>query len=272
MADALPKFDAPPVVETVISVQFPPIANFSSPMAGWFWKNYVSKLDGEWNRVQEAPPIPDQFELFGIDTGWALPSLQLITGQLPGRTQIVRSDEERMIQVQNSRVILNWKRGTGQYPSYTVLLPEFDAVFAQFMAFSRDAGFDEVVPNQWEITYVNHLPRGELWSSFDDLENIFRDITPPKTIPLLSQTDTVNGNWRYIIGDNLGRLYASLTHVRLPPENDEALRLQFVARGSLASNAAAEMRKCFDLGHEVIVRTFAALTTPSAHKQWKRTQ
>lgn len=271
MADPLPRFDAPPVVETVLSLQFPPLADYCSPMAGWFWKSYVSKLGGDWSKIQEVQTIADQFELFGSDAGWATPGFQFITGQVPGRTQIVRADEERMIQIQNSRVILNWKRVAGEYPSYAVLLPEFDAVVAQFANFARDAGFGEIVPNQWEITYVNHLLRGEMWESFGDLKEIFNDIFPPEVLPTLS-ADTLNNSWRYTLGENLGRLHINLAHARLPPENNETLRLQFVARGPVQSNEAAQIHKCFDLGHETIVRAFTALTTPSAHKHWKRTQ
>ena len=37
------KFGAPPVVETALSVQFNPLAGFTTAHAGWFWKDYVEK-------------------------------------------------------------------------------------------------------------------------------------------------------------------------------------------------------------------------------------
>src|SRR5579872_6141104 len=83
MADTLPKFDAPPVVETLISVQFNPLPNFTAAMTGWFWKSYLDDAGlGKWTKTQEAPPLQDQFEQFGPDGGWAIQGLQFLAGTL----------------------------------------------------------------------------------------------------------------------------------------------------------------------------------------------
>ena len=37
--EPLPKFDSPPVIETVLGVQFTPLANFTGALAGSFWKS-----------------------------------------------------------------------------------------------------------------------------------------------------------------------------------------------------------------------------------------
>ncbi|OLB29539.1 MAG: hypothetical protein DMG41_37135 [Acidobacteria bacterium] len=46
-----PKFDAPPVVETVLSVQFSSLPGFATAHAGWFWKEYLEKL------TEDVPPL-----------------------------------------------------------------------------------------------------------------------------------------------------------------------------------------------------------------------
>ena len=60
------KFDAPPVVETALSVQFNTLAGLTAAHAGWFWKEYVEKFgDGpsnDWKQATEAPRIPDLTE------------------------------------------------------------------------------------------------------------------------------------------------------------------------------------------------------------------
>jgi len=61
MPEGLPEFGAPPVTETVLSAQFARLPNFSSEMAGWFWKQYLSS---EWAKAKDAPRIEDQFERF----------------------------------------------------------------------------------------------------------------------------------------------------------------------------------------------------------------
>jgi len=271
MADPLPKFDAPPVLETVIGVQFVPLPNFTGAMAGWFWKSYLSKFGGEWTKTNDVIPLQDQFEQFGPGTGWIPPGIHLATTEAT-RTQLVRSDEERMVQIQFSRFILNWKRGKNQYPSYDNLLSEFLELFEQFCLFARDAGYGPLGLNQWEMTYVNYLERGELWNNFDDLRKIFKDILIPKSVFPVEFADSINANWRYLLSDNAGRLHVTLNHIKTAPENKEVLRLQFVARGPLTQPDMKSLSNSLNLGHEAIVRTFAAITTSDAQKFWKRTQ
>ncbi len=68
-----------------------------------------------------------------------------------------------MIQVQNGRLHLNWL-GRGQYPRYATIRPEFDQALAAFTAFVADEDLGEIRANQREITYVNQIPKGPLWS------------------------------------------------------------------------------------------------------------
>lgn len=64
----LPRFDAPPVIETVLSLQFEPLKNYSNAHAGWYWKNY---LDTQWVEIQEVARVQDKLERFSDDRKWA---------------------------------------------------------------------------------------------------------------------------------------------------------------------------------------------------------
>jgi uncharacterized protein (TIGR04255 family) len=268
MAEPLPKFDAPPLVETLLSVQFEQLPNFTSAFAGWFWKAYLTDLPGPWLKTADAPRIPDQFERFGQDT-WQMATIQLGIGQ---RAQFIRADEERMIQVQDSRVVLNWKKNpTGTYPSYGVLLPEFKSLLELFCRFVRDAGFGELKLNLWEMVYVNSIPKGELWRTQNDMDQVFSDIHMPRIPGYLASGEFLNATWRYALPDQRGRLYLTLLNAQTPLDTVDGLRLQLLARGAINPNDC-ELDKYFDLGHETIVRTFGAITTPQAHKFWRRTQ
>ena len=177
-----------------------------------------------------------------------------------------------MIQIQSSRLILNWRRVAGNYPSYGVLLPEFLTLLSDFSEFAKDVGCDALSLNQWELTYVNDIEKGELWSSFDDLRGVFSGHLVPKPVAPVKLCDTLNENWRYIIGENVGRLHVGLHHVKTQPAQKEALRLQLIARGPLSSSNPDRLKQSFDLGHEAIVRTFAGITSRPAHEFWRRTQ
>src|ERR1035441_8360636 len=113
-----PKYDKPPLVETVLCAQFGQLAKFRTAHAGCFWKPY---LDDSWTTIQAAPRIDDSFERFGDERkgGPHGGSFRIFTTVEPQRTQIISADKTRMIQVQDSRFIYNWKKGDNfNYPSY----------------------------------------------------------------------------------------------------------------------------------------------------------
>src|SRR2546422_1208062 len=146
MPKGRPKFDRPPVVETALSVQFAPLAQYTGAHAGWFWKEYLDKLgepSKEWSQVVEAPKLPDQFERFGAEDVWVPPSVKLFPGMQSPRTLIIRSDGERMIQIQDSRFILNWKKQSDDYPSYDALVPEFRTLLHTFESFAAEGRSEE---------------------------------------------------------------------------------------------------------------------------------
>jgi uncharacterized protein (TIGR04255 family) len=271
MSNGLPQYDAPPVIETVLSAQFGRLPSFTLAHAGWFWKNY---LDESWVSVAEAARLDDVFERFGDERVWTQHAFQLVPiGTDSHRLQILRNDQERMIQVQNSRFIQNWRKREGRYPSYRKLLPEFEGHFARYQAFVKDAGLGEVDLNQWEVIYVNMIPKGELWNSPRDWQKIFPWLAAPSVDRGHRLDSFGNAEWQFVVGSELGRLFVSLNHVKLGPSKDgqEAIKLQLTARGPVQPEKRLDLKSGFDTAHEVIVRSFTSMTSDAAHKHWKRT-
>jgi len=266
MTDPLPKYDAPPVIETVLCAQFARLANFTGAVAGWFWKG---RLGSDWTKTKTAVRLEDQFERFGEERRPELPGIRFYSGDQPDRTQIIRSDEERMIQIQDSRFILNWRRGTGGYPSYEKLLPEFRGSFQKFSGFAAEADLGEIQVNQWEVAYVNTLDKGEMWESPADWPTILPGLYTPLTWGT-GPIETHNGEWKFVIGKDRGRLYVSLKHGRTSMDGPDTLFLQLTARGPVDAERDQTLEDGLNIGHEVIVRSFTAMTSPEAHKHWKR--
>src|SRR5262245_55135596 len=106
----LPDYISPPVVETVLGVQFARLPGFTNAHLGAFWKS----LDAtEWPTVSDAPPLQPQFERFSEAAKWAR-GLQLQLTPIPaGRVQIKNRAGDRMIQVQNGRLHFNWLGDAG---------------------------------------------------------------------------------------------------------------------------------------------------------------
>jgi len=101
-----PDYVDPPVVETILGVQFDPLASWRNAHLGVFWKTLNTD---DWPNVSDAPPLQPQFERFAESARWAMFGAQLTLTQDPSaRLQIKNKAGDRMIQLQNSRLHFNW--------------------------------------------------------------------------------------------------------------------------------------------------------------------
>jgi uncharacterized protein (TIGR04255 family) len=268
MPTTLPQYDAPPVVEVVLSTQFAPIPGFTAAHAGRFW----ATLDGqEWTSAEEAPQIDDAFERFGAERVWASPGLRLIPGGQPARIRIINKDDDHMLQVQPTRFVFNWRRRVGQYPTFSALLPEFLEAFEQFRTHCLSVGIEPLILNQWEVIYVNHIPRDDLWKTPRDWVTIIPCASFPTTGLEGHEPESFASKWDIVIDEVRGRLHVDLRFVRLGDgQGEEALKLQLLARGPIKDERGFDLESGLNLGHETIVRSFDAMTTPTAHRAWKK--
>ncbi|HZK81215.1 MAG TPA: TIGR04255 family protein [Humisphaera sp.] len=270
--DVLPIFATPPVAEAILSVQFDRLTDFSAAHAGWFWKDY---LPHAWSNatVKTAPYLEDQREKFGSDRVWIPPFGAIIRPHAePDRTQIARLDADRMIQLQSTRFIYNWRKGNGPYPTFKIIRDEFWPLFRDFCKFSDEASLGKIQPNQWEVTYVNFIPKGDLWDTPSDWKRILPGLwTPPVAGSIRIDLEDCGGEWRFAIEGSRGRLHANLKLARVNPEGPDILALQLTARGP-ASPADSELsiEVGFDIGHRAIVGSFAAMTSDEAQRYWGR--
>jgi len=127
MARLYAEFAKPPLIETVVGVQFAQLSGLTSAHAGWFWKNW---LDSSWEKIAETIPVPDQFERFETV---ALAAQRLTFDPLAkptSRVQISQKNDARMIQIQPTRFHYNWNRVGGEYPRYKKVREQFNLQLA----------------------------------------------------------------------------------------------------------------------------------------------
>lgn len=265
--DGLPKFDSPPVVETVLSAQFNRLPKFSAALVGWFWKAYLGE---EWKDATDVPRIEDQFEKFTEDALWPVQTFSFASVQVyEPRVQITSADGSRMIQVQDSRFILNWrKQGDAPYPSYAEIVTEFRTHFESFRIFVDETMHTSPDLNQWEITYVNQIPRGQVWTSVSDWSRILPQFNPP-SLPIPAMMESRGGDWRFVLGENLGRLYVSVRHGKTKGA-DEFIGVTLTARGPVDTNGELDLKDGLDFGHVAITKAFVGITSEEAQRTWKR--
>jgi uncharacterized protein (TIGR04255 family) len=267
----LPDYDNPPVVEMVVGVQFERLRGFKTAHLGAFWKT----LDGgEWPSVVDVPPLSRQFERFGEAGRWRKGIELRLTQDPTFRVQIKNKQGDRMIQVQNGRFHLNWLgEGGGKYPKYEKVRAEFESYVRRFIAFVKAENVGEFRANQWEVTYLNHIPKGTVWNTPSDW-SFFQPLDRTQSLPGLIQSEGFDGEWHYVIPPERGRLHVQWQHgIKSGAEEHEIIVLTFTARGPLAEDGdQSAILQGLDLGHEVIVRSFGSLMSDRANKFWKRKQ
>ncbi len=262
-------FRHPPVVETVLGIQFKRLPNLTNGHLGAFW----GTLRPDWPTVADAPPLDDQEEWFGGRIPWG--GLRLKLSQDPSvRLQIRSQQQDRMIQVQNCRLDYNWLRQDGgEYPRYCVVKPEFDRVLASFQGFLEGQGLGPLAAKQWEITYVNHLPRGTVWDSPADWGKVFRSLPGPVGPVEGLVLEALGGTWHFEITPRRGRLHVEIQHgFSGSPEGPEILVMKLTARGPVPESVTPQqgIDAGLNLGHDRIVSAFRELTSPEAQAYWNR--
>ncbi len=266
--DALPSFDRPPVIETVLGVQFDPIPKLTNAHLGAFWMT----LGDEWPHVADAPKLDRVEERFGAEQAWgALIGLKL-TQDPSSRVQIRNKDEDRMIQVQNGRLHYNWLGlHGGPYPRYKNVRPAFDKIWDQFKQFLESRSLDAPKPNQWEVTYVNSMPKGTVWKDPLDWGKLLPGLGGPAISPNGVALESFGGEWHFEIPPQRGRLHVKVHPGKQGgPDGDEILRMDLTARGPVSENGGgASLDAGLELGHRTIVNAFVDLTSRDAHDYWR---
>jgi uncharacterized protein (TIGR04255 family) len=260
------KYSNPPVVETVLSVQFDPLPNLGAGQLGSYWKT----LGDDWPHVTDVPAVDPVYERFETSKMWEPPALGFKFSQkMDLRLQIRnRTTKDRMIQIQNGRFFYNWL-GTPRkaYPSYESVRPEFDEQWDRFREYViSQADNNAVRPNQWEILYVNHIPRGTAWNKLAELPEVLTFLSQPNFEHLGLTPEGIGGEWRFEIQPKKGRLYISLG-LKVSEDGTPCIVMTLTARGPIVDGSIS-LDDGLEIGHKTITEAFDRLTSSKAQHFW----
>jgi uncharacterized protein (TIGR04255 family) len=263
----LPEFENPPVVETVLSVQFESLSAIHTAHLGLLWERFRAQFP----KVEERPPLDPVFEQFPENLRPRL-GLHLEAFEKPPvpRLWFVTENGNEMIQVQPDRFIKNWRkeRNDEQYPRYEAGKNFFERDFNVFQEFLLENHLGTPHVNQCEVTYVNHIVAGGGKRGFGDFSEVFSFWNSPCAgIPGIGEDSRTHA--RFIIpdaeGKPVGRLHVDVQPAIRTSDNRPMYVFQLTARGQVG-----ESFEFFDLGRRWIVKSFAALTTARMHEVWKK--
>lgn len=266
MDQLLPTYRDPPVVETALSVQFKPVRGLRNAHLGLFWQQSRDSFP----TVTDAEPIESQEETFGGHRQ-RLPSFRFATGHQGARLQMESRDGHMMIQLQNGRLVYNWRRmDDGLYPRWDRVLPEFLRALARFSHFLEAESLPSIVPIQWEVTYVNKFVRGREWRNSAEWTDVVPGLIGTACRLRTARLETIRTDWHFVLPESAGRLHVDVTHGFDGPEEEaeEFLILQLTTRGGIDEEKGHDLNWGLNTGREAIVRSFSEITGKGVQTLW----
>jgi uncharacterized protein (TIGR04255 family) len=267
----LPEYDRPPVIEVVCGVSFASLAQFKIVHVGVLWERFKE----EFPNFDEQPPIAtavEQLELQSIQPA----AFQIVTSPPLPRAWFLDEPGNAIIQVQRDAFLYNWRKlkPDDTYPRFRSVVASFKRHLQTFAAFLKEHQLGDLAPIQCELTYVNHISEGPVWSRGKSLGDLLPDFawrTSPKRF--LPTCEAVNWRTAFRLPERQGRLHISTQMGLIQPTGEPLLVLELKARGIRSSGSFDELWPWFDTAHEWIVRGFTDVTSEKAQKElWGRTK
>jgi uncharacterized protein (TIGR04255 family) len=257
----LPDYDNPPLVEVVFGIQFNPPRKFTSIDLAAIYEPFRA----DFPNVQEQPRLDVQIETFGGIKVQPDNPFTIEPAPIRGRMWFVSGDDSHLIQFQDNRLLLNWRRRSdgGDYPRFEGVLKSFMNCMSVIESVFEEKFSAKLKINQAELTYVNLINL----ESFSDAPEWVK--IPSKDF---DEVDSVSLNVASVVRNDesqpFARFRTDLQSVYARELKQKALRLSLVFRGQPPGTSSESCIEFFERGHELIVNQFDKLTTAKAHKAW----
>jgi len=271
----LPEFSTPPLVETVLTVQFEKIEGFRTVHAGLFWERLRGAFP-DFVHVEEHAPVDQTIEAPGPST-FRSPGVRIELLDAPGlpRLFFLNHEKTQLIQLQPDRLSHSWRKigDDDRYPRYERIRPSFVKELGLLERFLADEKLGVLKPIQAEISYINHIiplestgvgisPHGIL-RMWPDYRGVAGSTLEDAAVNLRHEIQDSNGQFE-------GRLFVSLKPAIRRSDNKRLLVLELLARGRPAGEGIDGAISFIDKGRQLVCRAFEELTTPAMQEQWGR--
>lgn len=267
--DPLPEYEAPPVVETSIGIQFDGLSRYQSLHAAAFRELIADR----YPHTEEHQPMDPAFETFGPRSSLiSTPQLQLIQAALQPRYFFLNEDGSELAQLQKDRLFYNWRKrsSTAEYPRYTHVRAELAKLLETLREWAIELDLGDPTPTQVEAVYVNSMPLINHEGAGCGLSFIF-----PWLRGLMGMTEDGIFQFRRRLLNEAGEPVARLNfNLRYGTDEESTRSAQLVlhVRGHPPGLSFDDCLAMIDAEREVIVRTFTEITSEDAHGLWRRRQ
>lgn len=258
----LPSYKNPPVAEVACGVLFKTVGRILAPHFGQLWERFKP----DYPSCSEAPPIAPSTEQYGDKQD---PEFELTPIPPLPRIWFIHSTQNGIIQVQRDRFLYNWRKikEGDEYPRFERVFGAFQSHLETLELFLREADLGHVEPAQYDLTYINHIYKGDGWDNLGGISDILPDFswraTKGRFLPFPSG---INWGSVFDLPEEMGRLRLNIRHGLNKEDGREVLRVELKVQGFGKNESKAEMREWFNLAREWIVLGFADITHISIQK------
>ncbi|MGM0575281.1 MAG: TIGR04255 family protein [Myxococcota bacterium] len=267
-----PTFERPPLVEVAAGVQFQPMEGLSIETMARYWELLRDREEDAYPSWTQHPPLQPILESFGA--GRSVEVTFDVRSVPPVRSMFTDVSGTHLIQVQPDRFVQNWRKQGDRdtaYPRYPIVRDRFERSLEEFVAFLRERGAEEWIPTLCELTYVNHIEPGAVWSEHGEEDQVLAPLSGAHSDDFLGAPEGVDLNLRYRIpgaeGEPAGRLHVVSRPVFRRADGAPMLRLDLSARSPL-QGGVREVSSTLDRCHDFLVRAFQSVTTRRMHETW----
>ena len=251
------KYQSPPIDEIVCGIRFDSIKKLRSGHIGILWQ----KLGPDFPKIEDqilVPPVPK--EDLEIPERFPLP-----------RVWFTHKNENDLVQLQRNRFLHNWRKRQPEdvYPGYVRVINNFEKYLSCFQEFLVEENLDRLVAREYELTYIDLIPKGQGWENLRDLGKVFPNLLSLKRKSILA-TDIRNINWQTVLGlpNDLGQLRVAVRNATRVSDNQFLLHIEFNAH---SRQPHQPMREWFDAAHNAVIEVFSHLVSDAIQQEfWGR--
>lgn len=263
-------FDNPPIAEVVAAVKFKRLPDQALVHFGTLWQ---SQLAESFPQVQERPPYAAPIERFGREA-LASQLRVIVENQMPSpRLWFLNEAGDELLQLQRDWFACNWRKvdAGSSYSHWPARRATFNKWYSALDSYLTKVGLGPLVPEQCEVTYINHVHVGAVWKDHTELHKILRTVTSTSTSSAIDPEQT-ELKQAFVLHDDAGQPAGRL-HVIAQPAFVNATQapiylLELTVRGAPIGSDIAAVIGFLDRGRDIIVTTFGEITTGEIQREW----
>jgi uncharacterized protein (TIGR04255 family) len=248
----------PPVVETSLGCFFADIPDWNILHFGALWEKFRAK----YPNVEFPPPVIQNLEP-PITVRWT-PGDSLV----PIRVLFTDERKTQLVQLQTNLFLHNWRKRDERptYEHYDHILPLFKADWEVFTSFLDEQKLKRPKFTRCEMTYFNHIVRGEHWATYEDLPKLFRLWRGFDAHSIFKNIEQAAFNVVQAVGKGKVNIVVS-PGVRLA-DGKEILQMTVTAARVTEGSEDKDLFDGLNECHDIALKAFREFVTDEALKGW----